>query len=210
MGDIVSKLNDEALGDYGTFELDARGRIQFTPIAAQSGATLSIPVDSTNRYDTGRSFSALAGLTGAANGLTTAEVPPILIGSPARLPLARLNTGAIVGQKAIGQGDARGATAFVERFAKPTDFGKGGSSSIERFAGNVIGRAAMQASQAEAAMTDASVRQGDAVNRRDSFSGVNIDEELAQLVVFQNSYSAAARVMTTATDMYDTLLNMVG
>jgi flagellar hook-associated protein 1 FlgK len=48
------------------------------------------------------------------------------------------------------------------------------------------------------------------VNRRDSFSGVNIDEELSQLVVFQNSYSAAARVMSTASQMYDTLIGMVG
>jgi flagellar hook-associated protein 1 FlgK len=29
------------------------------------------------------------------------------------------------------------------------------------------------------------------------------------MVVLQNSYSAAARVLTTATTMYDTLLNMV-
>ena len=47
------------------------------------------------------------------------------------------------------------------------------------------------------------------MNRRDSFSGVNLDEELSQMVVLQNSYSAAARVMTTANQMYDTLLDMV-
>ena len=29
------------------------------------------------------------------------------------------------------------------------------------------------------------------------------------MVNFQNSYAASARVMTTATKMYDTLLNMV-
>jgi flagellar hook-associated protein 1 FlgK len=50
----------------------------------------------------------------------------------------------------------------------------------------------------------------DAVDRRDSYSGVNVDEELAQMVVLQNSYSAAARVMTTASEMYDTLIGMLG
>jgi flagellar hook-associated protein 1 FlgK len=210
MKNLVDSLNGSDLAKHGTFSLDQSGRFRFEPEAGQVGATLSIPVDTTDRFGTGRSFSSLAGLTGAAAGLSSAEVPATITGSPGRLPLARLNTSATVGQKAIGQGDARGATAFVDRLAKATDFGKGGSSTIESFASNVIGRAAMQASRAEAAMTDASVRQGDAVNRRDSFSGVNIDEELAQLVVFQNSYSAAARVMTTATDMYDTLLNMVG
>ena len=34
--------------------------------------------------------------------------------------------------------------------------------------------------------------------------------ELSQMVVLQNSYSAAARVMSTASEMYDTLLAMVG
>jgi flagellar hook-associated protein 1 FlgK len=30
------------------------------------------------------------------------------------------------------------------------------------------------------------------------------------MVVLQNSYSAAARVLTTASQMYDTLIEMVG
>jgi flagellar hook-associated protein 1 FlgK len=175
-----------------------------------SGASLSIPADSTDRFGTGHSFSSLAGLTGAANGLTRAQVRPMLAGTPARLPLARLDTTAAAGARAIGPGDVRGATRFVEKLAAAADFGKDGASTIEHFASNLLGRAGMQAAQANAGLTDATAQRDDAVNRRDSFSGVNIDEELSQLVVFQNSYSAAARVMTTATDMYDTLITMVG
>ena len=73
----------------------------------------------------------------------------------------------------------------------------------------MLGRAGLEASQAEGNLLDASARRDDAINRRDSFSGVNIDEELAQMVILQNSYSAAARVISTASEMYDTLLNMV-
>ncbi|MEW9854488.1 flagellar hook-associated protein FlgK [Novosphingobium sp. M1R2S20] len=211
VGDLVNDLNNNSpLKDYGSFSLDDRGRFQFKPDAALSGASLSIPADSTDRFGTGRSFSALAGLTGASSGLSRAEVLPVLVGTPRRLPLARLDTTALPGEKAVGAGDVRGATAFVNKLAKPTDFGKDGSSTIERFASGVLGRAATQAAQAEASMTDATARRDDAANRRDSFSGVNIDEELAQLIVFQNSYSASARVMTTATQMYDTLIAMVG
>jgi len=74
----------------------------------------------------------------------------------------------------------------------------------------VFGHAGTDASRASNQLADASARKSDAVNRRDSFSGVNIDEELSQMVVLQNSYSAAARVMSTASQMYDTLLAMVG
>lgn len=210
MGALVAELNGSPLNAYGSFSLDSRGRIQFAGTSAMAGATLSIPADSTDRNGTGRSFSALSGLTGAASGLTRAEVRPALVGAPGRIPLGRLDTAAAIGKVAVGQGDTRGATAFVERLSKASDFGKDGMATVERFAGNMIGRAGMQAAQAGASLTDAAARHSDAVNRRDSYSGVNIDEELAQLVIFQNSYSAAARVMTTATQMYDMLIDMVG
>jgi flagellar hook-associated protein 1 FlgK len=210
MGDLVAELNASPLSTYGTFSLDNRGRFHFQSKSAAAGATLSIPTDSTDRLGTGRSFTALAGLTGAASGLAGAAVRPELVGSPDRIPLARLDINAPIGTKAVGQGDTRGATAFVERLSSSSDFGKDGEATVERFANNLLGRAGTQAAQAGSSLTDAAARRNDAVNRRDSFSGVNIDEELAQLVVFQNSYSAAARVMTTATQMYDTLIAMVG
>ncbi len=40
-------------------------------------------------------------------------------------------------------------------------------------------------------------------------SGVNIDEELANMIQFQNSYQGAARVMQSARELYDTLLGIV-
>ena len=40
-------------------------------------------------------------------------------------------------------------------------------------------------------------------------AGVNIDEELAQMIQFQNAYQASARVLTAAQTMYDTLLGVV-
>ena len=42
-----------------------------------------------------------------------------------------------------------------------------------------------------------------------SVSGVSLDEEGANMVQYQNSYNAAARVISTVQEMYDTLLNMV-
>ncbi len=40
-------------------------------------------------------------------------------------------------------------------------------------------------------------------------SGVNIDEELANMIQFQNAYQGAARVMQSARELYDTLLGIV-
>ena len=208
-GDLVTELNASPLKSFGTFSMDDSGRVRFQTDPSASGATLSIPSDSTNRFGTGRSFSALSGLTGSANGLRGAEVRPDILNDAAKLPLARLQDGAAIGSKALGANDTRGATRFVEQLSKAIDLGKDGVMNIDRLSTTLLGRAATQASQAKERLTDASARRDDAVNRRDSYSGVNIDEELAQMVVLQNSYSAAARVMSTASQMYDTLLQMV-
>ncbi|MBY8337849.1 flagellar basal body protein [Alteriqipengyuania sp. NZ-12B] len=208
-GDLVTELGQSPLAAFGTFAMDDRGRMTFTPSPGASGAVLSIPSDSTDRFGTGVSFTALSGLTGSASGLGGAGVRADILASADRLPLSRLRTDAAVGESALGGGDTRVAGAFVEALGKPMDFGKAGSATIERFSSLLMGRAGTQAARAQDALVDAAARRDDAINRRDSFSGVNLDEELSQMVVLQNSYSAAARVMTTATQMYDTLLDMV-
>ncbi len=45
---------------------------------------------------------------------------------------------------------------------------------------------------------------------RESISGVNIDEELSQMIKFQHGYSAASRYITEVTKMLDTLINRMG
>ncbi len=45
---------------------------------------------------------------------------------------------------------------------------------------------------------------------RDSISGVNIDEELAQMIKFQHAYTAAARYITQVDRMLDTIINRMG
>ncbi|WP_084581930.1 flagellar hook-associated protein FlgK [Sphingomonas azotifigens] len=209
MGDIVTALNSSPLGNFGSFSMDSRGRMRFDPASGLSGASLSIAADSTDRFNSGRSFSSLSGLSGVNSGLDTAKVRNDIAASPNQLGLARFNATAAVNTRALGAGDTRGATAFVDKLAAPLDLGKDGVTTVNRFSTQLLGRAGLEASQAASRFDDANARKSDAVNRRDSYSGVNIDEELSQMVVLQNSYSASARVMSTASQMYDTLLQMV-
>jgi flagellar hook-associated protein 1 FlgK len=48
-----------------------------------------------------------------------------------------------------------------------------------------------------------------AMNVRDQASAVSLEEEAMDLVRFQDSYQAAARVMNVAKEMLDELLNIV-
>ena len=48
-----------------------------------------------------------------------------------------------------------------------------------------------------------------AMAARESVSGVNLDEEAANLIRYQQAYQAAAQVVTVANSLFDTLLNAV-
>ena len=45
---------------------------------------------------------------------------------------------------------------------------------------------------------------------RDSISGVNIDEELADIIKFQHGYNAAAKFVSVIDEMLDTVINRLG
>ncbi len=46
--------------------------------------------------------------------------------------------------------------------------------------------------------------------KRESESGVSIDEEMSNMVKFQHSYNAAARMITTIDAIYDVTINRLG
>ena len=46
--------------------------------------------------------------------------------------------------------------------------------------------------------------------RRQSISGVSLDEEMTNLIKFQRGYQASARAMSTMDEMIDSLINRTG
>ena len=43
---------------------------------------------------------------------------------------------------------------------------------------------------------------------RESVSGVSLDEEAAKMIEFQKAFDASARLIRTADEMFDTVLNL--
>lgn len=70
---------------------------------------------------------------------------------------------------------------------------------------NNMGNIARQASIAQDALE---VVRDQAVEARDKVSGVNLDEEAANLIRFQQAYQASAKVMQTAAQLFDTVLQV--
>ena len=86
-------------------------------------------------------------------------------------------------------------------------FGKDGSL-FDAYA-NIVEFVGARASEAriDRDASEGMLRQS--IARRESISGVNLDEEAADLIRFEQAYNAAARVVAVARDTFDTLFRLV-
>lgn len=84
------------------------------------------------------------------------------------------------------------------------------TTTLDGFYQQMVARIGVDTDQASRM---AQVQQGvldAAQSRRDGVSGVNLDEEMSDMVRFQKSYNAAARMVTTLDEMLDTIISRMG
>jgi flagellar hook-associated protein 1 FlgK len=82
----------------------------------------------------------------------------------------------------------------------------GGTSSFQDDYGTFVGFIGSQTQTANVSRDAHALILDQALNRNAAVVGVNLDEEAADLIRFQQAYQAAAQVISTAQSMFDTLL----
>ncbi|MCH2546192.1 MAG: flagellar hook-associated protein FlgK [Alphaproteobacteria bacterium] len=80
------------------------------------------------------------------------------------------------------------------------------NKSFNGYAAEILGFTAATASSATANASDEQTLLSGFEERVNSVSGVNIDEEMANTIIFQNAYSASAQVIRTVKELFDTLI----
>ncbi|WP_284036444.1 flagellar hook-associated protein FlgK [Neobacillus sp. 114] len=123
-------------------------------------------------------------------------VNPKLVDFPAKLAAATSNS--------IGDGSNAAAMGNLQ-FLK-VDIG-GNNTTIGDFYQMVIGNLGIGVNEAERYRDNANMVSQQVDNRRLSVSGVSIDEEMTNMVRFQQAYNAAAKYVSAVNDMLDTLIN---
>jgi flagellar hook-associated protein 1 FlgK len=91
-----------------------------------------------------------------------------------------------------------------------TKFGGIGTTSLSGFYQDLVARVGTATNDADASATVYQTLARQADTQRQSVSGVSTDDELIEITKRQQAYSAAAKVITTATQMSQTLLDMLG
>lgn len=218
--DQINALNSPAtgLGQYGQFTLDGDGQLSFQSAPGYQNFTIDLTRDSTQRAGTGLSFSQLFGVGDAAR-MTRAEsfsVNPAMRSDSSRLAFAKLDldAGSAPGDLVLSQGDSRGGQALFNALTEKRRYAGagglvGGMASPVEYAARLAGDVGARAARAERNETAANAVKQAAHAKRSDVEGVNLDEELARMTLYQQAYNAAARLMQASKEMSDTLLNMV-
>lgn len=71
---------------------------------------------------------------------------------------------------------------------------------------SMVGRIGEDASMASVSLASAEAMKVQSQNWFESVSGVSLDEEAANLIKYQQSYAAAARILSTAQELFNTIL----
>ncbi|MPL97846.1 Flagellar hook-associated protein 1 [bioreactor metagenome] len=112
----------------------------------------------------------------------------------------------------VPQGNAAGDNAIVLGNWLKTEKGDPllGDASLESYYSTVISSLGVQAQDSKRLTENQKTLVGQITNWRESTAGVNMDEEMTNMIRFQKGYNAAARIMTTMDEMLDKLINGTG
>jgi flagellar hook-associated protein 1 FlgK len=82
------------------------------------------------------------------------------------------------------------------------------TATFEQYYGAFIGRLGLNRNEAASNLETREFLVEQFQSQQDSIAGVSLDEEMANLIKFQHTYQAAARLISTADQMLDVLMNM--
>ena len=105
-------------------------------------------------------------------------------------------------------GDGRAAVEIAS--IRNTAIMVGSMKTFDDYFADTVTNVGLKGEQAETNLLTQTAIMDDLRNMRDSISGVNIDEELAEIMKFQHGYNAAAKFVTVWDSLIDTIINRLG
>lgn len=110
-----------------------------------------------------------------------------------------------VSDNSTGAGDNRNALELAGALQRPAL--NGGAATLSSTVGQFVAGVGVATRQAQVNRDAQSVVYEESVASQDSVSGVNLDEEAANLLRYQQAYQAAAQLIRVADTLFQSLLN---
>ena len=108
----------------------------------------------------------------------------------------------------VNAGDSKAASAIAS--IRNSQVMIGHKRTFDDYFADTVTNVGLKGEQAENNLNSNVAIMNDLRNLRESISGVNIDEELADIIKFQHGYNAAAKFVTVWDSLIDTVINRLG
>ncbi|HON11824.1 MAG TPA: flagellar basal body rod C-terminal domain-containing protein, partial [Chitinispirillaceae bacterium] len=111
----------------------------------------------------------------------------------------------------LGPGDNTNSVAIAKLRSELTmeaDLHGNYTATFTSFYSAFIGELGLSRSQAGACLETREFLVAQYESHQDAIAGVSLDEEMGNLIRFEHTYQASARLITTVNQMLDVLLNM--
>ncbi|AUC99973.1 flagellar hook-associated protein FlgK [Bradyrhizobium sp. SK17] len=211
VGSLVSDINSNVPGV--TASIDANGHLTISATGSGNGVAINEMTSSVG--SSGQGFSDYFGLNDLITGTNASNIAvrsDILSGASA-LPTATLDSSATLtaGNSVLSPGSATVLNALSSALTGSTNFAMAGglgatTGSFTDYAAAIVANVASKSSQASATYTAKQTAQSTYANTLSSQSGVNIDQESANLSALQNKYAAASQIITAINAMFSALM----
>lgn len=164
------------------------------------------------------SITSLFGLNSLLTGTSASDifVSETMRDDPALLPMATLSSDETltIGSTVLASGDGSIAEALFDALNSDQSFDATGTlgsktCSLAEYAAAIVSEASSRNETASSALASAETRQSTLADSVASASGVNVDEETAELESLQTAYSAAAKLLEVINSMFEDLMNAV-
>jgi flagellar hook-associated protein 1 FlgK len=214
VGALVTAINSGTSGVSAS--INSNGQLTLT--ATGSGNGVSINEMTSSVGSSGEGMSDYFGLNDLVTGTGASDIAVRsgLLSGAAALPTATLDSSATltVGNQVLSSGSATVVNALESALTGSTNFAMAGglgatTGSFTDYASAIVASAASKATQATATYTSKQTTQSTYANSLSSQSGVNIDEETANLSSLQNKYSAASELLQVINAMFTSLITAV-
>lgn len=210
VGTVTASYDPATIGQLtpSDYELSYDGSIfSLTRLSDNTVSTFAGPPPTTIN---GPGFSIATGSTVAANDsflirptFEAGKQITSLITDPSKIAAAGTTGGS--GSPITGDNTVALSLAGLESAAILS----GGKSSLSSAYGQLVSQVGTLTRSAKVSSSAQEALLNQATQDRESLAGVNLDEEAANLIKFQQSYQAAAQVISIASSLFDTLISAV-
>jgi flagellar hook-associated protein 1 FlgK len=183
------------------------GTAAISGMQVSAAATLPLPAAVTLTYNAGQfavagAVPAVANIAYAAPGPQTLSFNGIsfsVSGTPANGDVFTLNS--------TGAGDNSNMLTLAA--LQTTPLLDNGNTTFDGAISQMVGDVANKASSADLNSQTYNTLTTQATQAQQSFSGVNLDEEAANLIRYQQAYQAAAKALSVANSLFDSILAII-